>query len=447
LPFSAYFDTPTNYPNKFNFYNVGSSPLLLEKLLDILDNEDDTIEEIKLGLYLFNNKALNKRLVELANHGVKVDVVTIPIEGYDTTNPKEIINIQTNEIESSGSKYDFAKTIFEAHYRKEISNYTLYFFPHIYLRSENVKAFSRGEMPYSLHLKSFLIKYKNKIGTIGLSSSNFAVRDLAKEENLLIVENEADYFNPAYSFFNTLLENALPIYDFDFKKDYTNYAIKTTEQPLSNKTNFIAPFYFDAAFKAEEIMLDLISSAVTSIKIVAQHICPVSYNFNGNFHSGFENKTIYKEGLLNKLIEKANSGIKVEFISQTFASSENNPDIKFRVPVNKTAFIEFYNAIKNIPNISYAVNENIHSKYIIIDEKVFVSSFNYTPTQFIYLDKVDIKTFKNNPGKSYKGIHCETGQYCIVENTEIAKAYKNNFTNLLAKKETVLVKKLYLQST
>jgi len=445
LPIFAYFDTPTNYPNKFGFYDVGSSPFLLQQLLDFLKEDEDTIEEIKIGLYLFNNEILNTRLIELAIRGVKIDIITIPIEGYDAEKPKEIIDIKTGEVIACGSKYDFAKKIFEAYYKKEIPNSTLYFFPHMYLRSEKVKNFSRGEMPYSLHLKSFLIKHKNKPGIIGISSSNFAVRDLVKEENLLIIKNEADYFNPAYSFFNTLIENSLPIYDFNFKKDYTNYEIKLAAQPVSTRINFIAPFYFDSAFKAEEEIFNLISSATSSIKIVAQHICPVAYSFNGNFHSAFENKIINKDGLLKTLIEKANNGVKVEFISQTFASSENDT-MQFRTPVNKKAFIDFYDAIKNIPNIAYAVNENVHSKYIIADEKVFVSSFNYTPTQFIYLDNVDIPTFKNNPGKSYKGIHCETGQYCIIHNIETVKMYENNFNNLLAKKDTVVVKKLYLQT-
>ncbi len=439
MSYTAYFDSPTNYSSKFDFYTIGASPFLLEKLLEILDDKDDTIEEIKIGLYLFNNEILNQKLIALAKAGVKIDVITIPLDGYDATSPKRIINLKTREIESTATKFSLARNIFKQHYKNEVPNYTLYFFPHIYLRSENVKNFARGEMPYSLHIKSFLIKYKNKIGTVGLSSSNFAVRDLVKEENLLIIKNEVNYFNPTYHFFDDLIKSAIPIHNFDFKKDYSNYEVETTEQPVSNCCNFIAPFYFNAAFKAEAAILNLINDARLSIKVVAQHICPVSYTINGKFHSEFENKEFFREGLLKTIIEKAKAGVKVEFISQTFASSENKLGSNFRTPLNKASFIEFFKAITNVPNISYYVNENIHSKYMIVDDKVFVSSFNYTPTQFIYLDKVDIKTFKNDPGKSYQGIYSETGHYCIIDDLGLAKEYKKNFDGLLTKNETTII--------
>lgn len=441
MGYDCYFDGPNSYTDKYAFYNVGASPYLLQTLINHLEKNKANITEIFLCFYLYNNAILNDKLEELAKAGIKIHVITIPIEGYDNSNPKEIIDIKTRSVLKDKTKYALAKEIFAKHYNREIPNFTLYFFPHIYLRSPKVKKFSRGNMPYSLHLKSFLIKYKEGVGDVGITSSNFAVRDLVKEENLLLIKNELSYFNAAAVFFNDLLQNAIPIYEFDFKKDYTNYAVKTILLNAQVKEiGFMAPFYADSAFYAEDAIKQLVDSAQHSITIVGQHICPVDYTIDGKYHSSLSNEEIQRKGFLDNVIAKAKAGIKVSFISQTFASGNAKTDKDFRTPANKASFIKFYEMIKGVPNILYAVNENIHSKYIIVDDKVFVSSFNFTPTQFIYLDKVSIEKFDNNPGKSYKGIYCETGQYCIISDTAITKQYQQNVDELLKRNETTIVK-------
>ena len=68
------------------------------------------------------------------------------------------------------------------------SNFNLFIFPHMYIRSPRVRPFSRGDMPYSLHAKSIFIKYKNGGGAVGLTSSNLATRDMVKDEMMLLVE-------------------------------------------------------------------------------------------------------------------------------------------------------------------------------------------------------------------------------------------------------------------
>jgi hypothetical protein len=440
MAYLCYFDTPVSYKNKNAFYNVGGSPYLLEVFCEHLEQNKNRINEIFIGFYLFNNSILNDKLESLARLGIRIHVITIPIEGYDAASAKTIIDIKTQAVLKTATKYDLAKEFFSRHYNREIPNYTLYFFPHIYLRSSKVKTFARGNMPYSLHLKSFLIKYKNEGGDLGISSSNFAVRDLIKEENLLIINNDSACFKATSIFFDDLIRNSIPIYEFDFNADYTNYKVAILQNNQTTETGFIAPFYFDSAFHAEEAIKDLIDSAKKSISIVAQHICPIGYTVQGKFHSELPDEEIKREGFLQNLIAKANAGIKVSFISQTFASGNYRFDAGFRKPANKTSFIKFFNKIKDVPNILYTVNENIHSKYIIVDDKVLVSSFNYTPTQFIYLDKVDIKKFENNPGKNFNGIYCETGQYCIISNNETKNKYQQNFNELLSRKETKIVK-------
>ena len=225
MPFNVYFDSPTFYRNKFDFYNVGSSPLLINKLIDYLDRNTQQIEEIFLSFYIFNNATLHYKLVSLARAGVKVNVITIPIEGYDANSPKSIIDIATFQQQSVATKYDLARPIFAEHYRTPIPGFSLYLFPHMFIRSPYIIKFARGNMPYSLHTKSFLIKLKNRIGTVGISSSNFAVRDLVKEENLLIIEDEEKYYQPAAQYFTDLISVSIPFKEFDFKKDYTTYQV------------------------------------------------------------------------------------------------------------------------------------------------------------------------------------------------------------------------------
>ena len=68
----------------------------------------------------------------------------------------------------------------------------------------------------------------------------------------------------------------------------------------------------------------------------------------------------------------------------------------------------------------YCANKNIHSKFIVADDHLIVTSFNYTPTQFIYLGHVDIPEFYHVPGHSYEGIHSEVGQMIILEDRKFA---------------------------
>ncbi|HLK27293.1 MAG TPA: hypothetical protein VKT28_01835 [Puia sp.] len=438
----VYFDRPNYYKSKFDFYSIGSSPFLLKKFIAYLNSIEEEIQEINVALYLFNNEQLNDLLTRLCGKGVVVNVSTIPPEGYDTSNPKDIIDIETGNIVANSTKYDLAKKIFAVHYKAPIKNFNLYFFPHLYVRSDRVKKFARGNMPYSLHSKSFLIKKKNGEMDICISSSNFAVRDLVKEENLLIIKDEPEYAKPVEEFFNDLFERSLKIDKFDFKADYTTYHFDVKRIIPDLKAGFISPFYYNSPFIVEDILKKEILLAKEKIIIVAQHVCPVDNTFEGRFHSAYKNNpTIKREGFLKELLVSASAGIKIQVLSQTFASNDSLLNKKFRMPANKNAFINFYDSIKDKKNIQYSVNENVHSKYIIIDDKVFVTTFNFTPTQFIFLDEVKISGFVNNPGKSYAGIYSEVGQYVYLNDREITEKYLLNFQEILADKETVHVKK------
>jgi phosphatidylserine/phosphatidylglycerophosphate/cardiolipin synthase-like enzyme len=429
MPFRVFFDGPGNYTGKNKYYSCGSSPGLLAALLQYLDDNKESLAEINIALYLFNNSFINDKLIVLAAGGVQVNVYTIPIEGYDENNPQTIIDFDTGNRFAQSSKYGLARNIFQHHYYKRHINYNLFFFPHMFLRSPHVKKFARGNMPYSLHAKSFLFKHKDGRCDVAISSSNFAVRDLVKEENLLFICNEPEYAVAAIHFFQSLHLNAIHIADYDFEKDYSDYSIETTNAGLKDCGGFIAPFYKDASLFAEDYLKQLVQNAKERIIIVGQHVCPVDYELNKEYRSNLQNKK--RTGLVNDLIEKSKQGVAVSILSQTFAGGNRHETASsFRRPANQKGFIAFFELLQNGNNIQYYVNENCHSKYIIIDEMVFISTFNYTPTQFIYLDAVHIEAFTHNPDKRYRGIYAETGQYVVISDKEIVKSYRANFEKL-----------------
>nr|WP_294948535.1 phospholipase D-like domain-containing protein [uncultured Mucilaginibacter sp.] len=420
MPTYTYFDSPAHYQNLAYFNDVGSSPYLLERLIHHLDEQTQNLSVIYIAFYLFNNKILHDKLAELASSGVEIQVITIPIDGYDSTNAQEIKIFTTQRPLGKATKYALAKEVFKEYYRNEIPGATLSFFPHKYIRSSKLTKFSRGELPYSMHIKAVLALNKDGSGFVGFSSSNFAVRDLIKEEYLVIVNNNPALLATCRQFFKELSAASIPITKFDFGGNYNKYPVVSATYPTNDVVGFTAPFYPNSNRDAERELAAFILQAKTSIKIAAQHVCPV--NKNGDI-------------ILKALLQQANDGIKVEVISQTFATGDPEFDKYFHTPANTKAFIEFYRQIRNIPNITYAVNDRLHSKYIIADERVLISSFNYTPTQFTYIDNVAI----NNGDLQYEGIFSECGIYTIIDEVASIKAFKANFEHLLARENTIKV--------
>lgn len=101
--------------------------------------------------------------------------------------------------------------------------------------------------------------------------------------------------------------------------------------------------------------------------------------------------------------------------------------------------MQFYNSIKNEKNIEYFVNSFVHSKYIVVDDKVLAASFNFTPTQFIFLDEVHIERFKSNPNLGYRGVYSETGCYFKIEDVKVVKDFTDNFQEIIDRESTFKV--------
>ncbi|SIQ14987.1 hypothetical protein [Maribacter ulvicola] len=443
MPFQSFFDEPDHYKDRFGFYEQGGSPLLLQKFIATIEEQRNDIKEINISWYLYNNQHLHDYLKEVAAGGIVVNVITIPLEGYDHSKPKVIENLVTGKRSSKSlTKYNLARNIFGEMYRStSIKNINLYIFPHLYVRSARVKKFSRGALPYSLHIKSAYIKKKSGYIAV-MSSSNLAVRDLVKNESMICVEDEPNYEEHIKAFYKNLIGNSIHIKNYRASLDTTCNTYEKIDFNFSNLVCITAPFYENSAHLLDKTLSALILTAKERIIVCAQHLAAFNYEFNAKHHT-IINKNEIRKGILGEVISMANKGIKVTCLSQTFAplvkDEKKFKEIKFRRPANTNNFQQFFSQLIKTENTEYFVNENIHSKFILIDDTLIYCSYNFTPTQFIYLDNVTIPKFKNMPHLSYNGIHCEVGMHLVIKDQHTVKAFENNVADIKRKKETIAV--------
>lgn len=428
---SLFFDGPHTgkYNNKFDFYSQGNSPRLIEIITKFINSRISEIEHIYGAMYLFNNMHLFELLKKVSTFGAKVDIISIPIEGYDDNKPQKIIDFFTkNTIHASKTKLDLAEDVYNEVLSSPLSNFNLYVFPHMYLRSEYVNPFSRGNMPYSLHIKTFYIKMRDG-SSYGIStSSNLAVRDLVKEEMMAIYENSVSEKNASEIFFSELIKQSYLLKNFDSTKDWANLKISKAVPHDKISNSFFAPFFVNSPTIMEDYIGKIIRRGRKRIYIVGQHVCSYQYSFNDNYTTSY-NK-VNRSGFLSEVLNKPIK-MDIKILSQTFVD-ENGESIDCRAPANKQKFIEFFRAYKQNSVGEYYVNENIHLKFIVVDDYVIISTSNFTPTQFIYIENVDIKSFKEMPGLSYSGTHSEVGQILFLDNKTIADQLCEHFNLLIA---------------
>jgi hypothetical protein len=444
MPYKVFFDGPYNYKNKFDLYEQGGSPLLLEKLIETIEEKKNEIEEINISWYLYNNRFLHNYLKYISKNGVTVNVVTIPLEGYDNTKPQILEDLVSGKKRKEKvTKHSLAREIFlEMYNSKEYPNFNIFFFPHLYVRSENVNKFSRGTLPYSLHVKSAYIKKKNGY-IILLSSSNLAVRDLVKYESMICIQDEANFENNFKFFYTDLIKNSVNIKNYNTTFNTTCNTFDIFKFKNTDFSFITAPFYNNSANDLDKLLCEQILSAKERIIICAQHLAAFNYQFDAKYHSTIKESET-RQGVLGAVIAMANKGLQITCLSQTFAppsaAEENFAENKFRRPVNTGNFQQFFSQLILTKNAEYFVNEYLHSKFIIIDNKLIYCTYNFTPTQFIYLDQVNIATFKNMPGISYEGIHCEVGMHVIIENESVLKLFMKNVDLIKNEQGTIRVK-------
>lgn len=383
-----------------------------------------------MALYLFNNQALYDTLKDLSSSGADVDIFSIPLEGYDNDRPIRLYTQDGTNAVGPYTKLDCATPIYEDIINTHATKLHLHIVPHMYLRSSRVKAFSRGNMPYSLHCKSILVKFKNGQYYAGLTSSNLAVRDAQKLELAYIISLESENeITSAVDFYDGLTDNSIPIESFNPNADYTHFSIVPRPTPNISVLMFTAPFYENSATIFEENIINIINQAQHRIFVGAQHVCAFNYYVEGAYLNPAQEGSLRKNGFLKAVLDKARFGIPTTFLSQTYV--DENGDHGCRVPENKKAFIDFISEAKKIPNCNYYVNSNLHAKFIIVDNIVLVTTCNFTPTQFIFLPNVEINEFVNIPGSSYSGVFCEIGSYIARKNASLANRMLENIRTII----------------
>ena len=402
-----------------HYTDYGCSPQLLVKTINWLNRNKQNLVTFDLAMYLFNNNVLLDALIAIANAGCRVTVYSIPLEGYDKDNRADIYSFLNCNRIGRFTKYEIACEVYKRIRMLDNPNFEFRIVPHMFLRSPRVKPFSRGNMPYSLHCKTFLATLSNGVNYAGITSSNLAVRDEEKLELASVIALDANDTISAKDFFEGLRENSFPIRDFDETADYSHFQICMRTQPTGGNLKYTAPFYHDSSIAFETSIRSTIEAAEKRVIICAQHISAYNYSYEASFRSQQARAGYVREpGFLSAAIEKAKNRVGVFFLSQTYADATGSHEC--RKPKNTNAFIAFAEAARK-SGCHYKVNDLLHSKYIVSDDTAIITTSNFTPTEFIYLPYVNIPVFENIPNYSYSGIHCEFGAYYVTRDSDFVQ--------------------------
>ncbi len=95
----------------------------------------------------------------------------------------------------------------------------------------------------------------------------------------------------------------------------------------------MAPFYYNASLQVEDYLTALITAAKKRGIIVGQHVCPVNYRINVQYHTGFTTASYTRNGLACLLLQKATEGLGITILSQTFTDNSNVENNTFRRPL------------------------------------------------------------------------------------------------------------------
>ncbi len=419
-------DGPKHCAN--NCYAEGNSPNILNNFITFLKSNIDNIDTIYACMFLYNNPILHEEFIKFANAGIKVNVISIPLEGYDKDTFKKIIYYKSSnksddlnrkyKLSEEHSKYTLAKLIYKDIENNAADHFRFYIFPHIYIRSSNIKDFSRGNLPYSLHAKSFFIKTKEGVDKIAITSSNLATIDQVKNEVMIIANCSNDEAMNSSYFFKELISNSVSLEKADSIDTY-RYKIIPKHYTQTENNGYTAPFLKGSQNILKKLLIDMFMTARERIWITAEHICAYQC-----------------EGILYHAIEAAKKGVSVKCLSQTFVYNDGKSH-GLREPANKGAYTEFINEFSKTINCNYAVNASAHSKYIIVDNIAVVCTANFTPTQFIYKENVNIK-FGNI---DYKGIFSEVSHYIKINDQDTVNLLIDDFESVWNSPSTTKMKK------
>ena len=92
LNYYYFSDKASLYEATKKFYSQGCSPKILTEFLNYLESNKNSIESTYGSVYLFNNSLPHNKFKELSSIGIQINIISIPMEGYDCNNPKPIID-------------------------------------------------------------------------------------------------------------------------------------------------------------------------------------------------------------------------------------------------------------------------------------------------------------------------------------------------------------------
>ncbi|WP_045490515.1 hypothetical protein [Vibrio harveyi] len=402
-----------NLPD-YEFYAEGGSPKFTDFICDFIDQQKEQLEEINLALYLCNNKLMLESMIgSVLKAGITLNIFSIPLEGYDKTpaqSPTFAPKLSKNKALQSKqkkpfSKKDIAQYLYGRFAKSENPKINLYICDHMYIRSKYVKPFSRGRMPYSLHIKHLFIKFKSGSSHSMVTSSNMAVRDLIKHELLVHTENSEHDHQRCQEFFDHLKINSENIKHYEKKRGYS-YQEKAQERLSSPSWDqgiyFTAHFLNESNTIVQDKIYTLIRNARKRVILCAQHINDQNLIPN---HPDVELRVISQTYTDEHKIKK--SGKHYVCINQQL--------VETRMPSNTTNFLQMVNFLKQRPNTAYYFNTSLHAKFIVVDDTIIISTGNLTETQFIYR-YVASMNLVNMPDTTYEGTHSEVNAYYLSRN-------------------------------
>jgi len=343
------------------------------------------MEEIHLALYLFNNIHLYRELLRLAERGIRVFVTSIPLTGYDRRKIEDATQIYGRICEEDGIN--------------------LMVFPHMYMWYGAL--YAGGGAAYSFHIKAGLIKYRNGLSKVFLTSGNLAPGDPTHSESAVFIEapKSSPYISPFEGFFSEVEQRARPYTSFSQQvegldekfQELFEFSFVGGNQPVGCKASqafFTAPFINidgkGSNHAARELIVEMIQSAEKRVLVCAQHVHDLS-PFNG-----YPETTIIGS-VLKKKERKPSMDVKV--LKQVASSGLADK--------RRAAFVEGHLYHAGVPQ---RINRLVHDKFVVVDDSVLLTTSNFTPTQFGWgLRKMTFRTGTNDMNKVKKVVNASCG--------------------------------------
>ncbi|WP_310877819.1 phospholipase D family protein [Priestia megaterium] len=388
-------------------------------MLKKLTEELEGAKKISISFFLYNNPYLHTFIEEMAKNGCEINIYTIPLNGYDVQKKRLYKSNYADKDAVETSKLEYAQKVYDKILSSSF-NINLNIFPYTYIWKE--QRFSRGSDLYSLHNKSILAEFSDGWKCI-TSSCNFALGDPPHSDSFLVINGDSnnnavrifkeyfsilDQISLSYSDYCKYSEN---YYDFDYSVSVVNL-----------KDTFITDYFTAPFIKYDGVgsnryvhnkILEMIKSAQERIYICSQHFGDI-LPFNP------------RDGSIVEALKKVEKKVDIKVLKQTRPWHQASP-----MRTDKTE-----KELRIHSNISQKVwHPIVHDKFIIVDNKVLVTTGNFMPTQFAWSDNRTMKYIVGGEQYERVRVFSEVNSYHFLEDAHITENYEKHFNHLWEKSE------------